>query len=152
MLPPVTRLVLPRRGFSTARSLQQVRIYTPVRNTGDFHTALRTSTTANTPLITLFTASYCPSCRVVKAALEKHFKERGDAAPDLQYAEVELDAQGGGVEELGSRYMVCSSLREAAALLLPRLARIARLRADARGYTDTLPAYASPFPSRRTRE
>lgn len=107
---------------STRRQLQQfstspptpqpVRVYTPIRNTGDFHTALRLSTTANAPLITLWTASYCPSCRTVKRELEKLFAERGGSAgsmeaKDLQYVEVELDAQGGGVDELGVRYMVC---------------------------------------------
>ena len=103
------RLVRPpqvRRCFSTTPVLRRTRIYTSIRNEFDLHTALRLSTTANTPLITLWTTSYCPSCRSVKAQLEKMFEDRGDELPDLRFVEVELDAQGGNVAELGSRYMV----------------------------------------------
>jgi hypothetical protein len=94
------------RVFHAGSILQKARIYDSVRNENDFHTALRLSTQINTPLITLWMASYCPSCRTVRPRLLELLANRGDMDPDVQYVEVELDAQGGGVGELGSRYMV----------------------------------------------
>lgn len=95
-----------RRSFYTSAPCQRVRIYDSIRNQGDFHTALRLSTTANVPLITIWTAGYCPSCRTVEPRIREILESRPDDAPDLQYVEVKLDAQGGEVQELGLRYMV----------------------------------------------
>ncbi|KAF8545333.1 hypothetical protein BDD12DRAFT_811385 [Trichophaea hybrida] len=96
------------RTFHVGSALQKVRIYDSVRNQNDFHSALRLSIQANTPLITIWTASYCLSCRTIRPRLLELLENRDDMDPDIQYVEVELDSQGGRMGELGSRYMINS--------------------------------------------
>jgi thiol-disulfide isomerase/thioredoxin len=77
-----------------------------IRNEGDFHTALRLSAAANIPMITYWTASYCPPCRTVKPLLHELLQQGGRRGWNLQYAEVEVDAPEPYMSELAMRYGV----------------------------------------------
>ncbi|KAI5778920.1 hypothetical protein EDC01DRAFT_672659 [Geopyxis carbonaria] len=105
MILRTLRLPLQRRFNSSAAAASKARLYDPIENAHDFHTALRLSTTANAPLVTLWTASYCPSCRAVAPTVAAALKE---TAHGVQFAEVRLDAQGGDMGELGLRHMIRS--------------------------------------------
>ncbi|PWW78331.1 hypothetical protein C7212DRAFT_323693 [Tuber magnatum] len=98
------RLPLPHRvsSFHTSQTLSQPRIYDSVRSTDTFHTLLLTHTTSSTPLITYWTTSYCPACRVVKPLLWRAVEGSNEK---IGLAEVELDAPG-DVGELGLRYSI----------------------------------------------
>lgn len=95
------------RGFSSTPTPAAVRIFDPITRRDDFHTTTRLATTANTPLIAFWTASFCPSCRSIKPKIMEYLENRDEGLPDIMFCEVELDAQGGNVAELGGRYMVC---------------------------------------------
>ncbi|KAL7276011.1 hypothetical protein RUND412_001006 [Rhizina undulata] len=97
------------RSFSAAAAARgKSRIYDSIRNEGDFHTALRLTTAANIPLITMWTASYCPTCKTVGPLLEDIVEKRGGDRDPVGLALVEVDAQGGNVGELAMRYMIRS--------------------------------------------
>ncbi|KAJ0338336.1 hypothetical protein COL154_012800 [Colletotrichum chrysophilum] len=84
-------------------------IYASVRRPDDFHTYQLLSSSARTPLITLWTTSWCGTCRVV-APLIRSIVESGvgEAEGGVAYCTVEFDApdvMGGG---LGMTYMISS--------------------------------------------
>ncbi|KAK7527145.1 uncharacterized protein IWZ02DRAFT_193558 [Phyllosticta citriasiana] len=97
---PVLRLFFsrPRRSFS--RSAPRLaasnanRIYTSVRNPDEFANLLLLSASSRRPLLTLWTASWCPSCQAVKPILEELVGKEGvgEEQGGVGYAEVEVDA------------------------------------------------------------
>ncbi|KAI9834581.1 MAG: hypothetical protein M1819_002957 [Sarea resinae] len=79
-----------------------------VRNEDEFSSLLLLSSANHTPLLTFWTASWCPSCRVV-APLVREMVERdgvGEKEGGVAFAEVELDSVTIG--DLGMRYMITS--------------------------------------------
>ncbi|KAG0638036.1 hypothetical protein HOY80DRAFT_1049251 [Tuber brumale] len=98
-----TRTPRPPRisNFHTSQTHSQSRTYDSVRSTDTFHTLLLTHTASSTPLITYWTTSYCPACRVVKPLLWRAVEQSSNGKIGL--VEVELDAPG-DVAELGLRY------------------------------------------------
>ncbi|CUS14068.1 unnamed protein product [Tuber aestivum] len=88
--------------FHTSQAHSQPRIYDSVRSTGAFHTLLLAHTASSTPLITYWTTSYCPACRVVKPLLWRAVESSNGK---IGLVEVELDAPG-DIRELGLRYSI----------------------------------------------
>lgn len=96
-----------------------------IRDPGTLQTHLLLSSSARTPLITLWTASWCASCRSVAPIIREVVEESstsadgegssasgdgdGDGAGAAMYAEVEIDSPTGG-GEMGGRYAVRSLL------------------------------------------
>ncbi|KAG9258694.1 uncharacterized protein F5Z01DRAFT_670401 [Emericellopsis atlantica] len=80
-----------------------------VRDPASLSTYLSLSAKSSTPLLTLFTAGYCPTCRHV-LPLVKQLVSSGvgdDATTNgVNFAEVEFDAPDN--MELGQRYMITS--------------------------------------------
>lgn len=70
------------------------RIYTSVRNPDEFANLLLLSASTRRPLITLWSASWCPSCQAVKPILEELVGKEGvgEEQGGVGYAEVEVDA------------------------------------------------------------
>ncbi|KAI8632665.1 hypothetical protein F5Y19DRAFT_326463 [Xylariaceae sp. FL1651] len=126
MLSPIARVTLTRasqglraRGFATSRGLRASnQIYASVRRPDDLHTYQLLSSSARTPLVTLWTASWCGTCRVV-APLVRSVVEAGVGeaeggvafctveydAPDIMSASMDGASGGGG---LGMTYMITS--------------------------------------------
>ncbi|KAM7208967.1 hypothetical protein V8F20_000845 [Naviculisporaceae sp. PSN 640] len=106
------KLELPssRSSFSTSRQLDaKNQIYASVRNLDQFHTYQLLSASARTPLITLWTTSYCPTCRVVSPLLEELVKSGvGEAEGGVAYCTVEYDAPDVMSAGLGLTYMINS--------------------------------------------
>ncbi|MCJ1471312.1 hypothetical protein MMC07_009960, partial [Pseudocyphellaria aurata] len=79
-----------------------------IRSKDEFSILLLHSTSRNQPLITLWTASFCSSCRVVlplvRDAIEKD--KIGENEGGVGFAEVEVDAPGMG--DLGGEYFINS--------------------------------------------
>lgn len=79
---------------------------TRIRNKDDFSTLLLLSASSKQSLITLWTASFCPSCSavapVIRDVIEKD--EIGESEGGVGFAEVEVDAPGLG--GLGGEYFV----------------------------------------------
>ncbi|KAI1427225.1 hypothetical protein F5Y12DRAFT_179269 [Xylaria sp. FL1777] len=102
------------RGFATSRpSRVQNQIYASVRRPADFHTYQLLSTSARTPLLTLWTTSWCSTCRAV-APLVRSLVEAGVGEPEggVAFCVVEYDAPdimaGDGVDRLGTTYVITS--------------------------------------------
>jgi len=88
-----------------------------VRSADDFSSLLLLSTSSNQPLITLWTASWCPSCRFISPLLTQliEAERAGESAADassfgsptsVAFAEVELDSPDIG--EVAGRYAITS--------------------------------------------
>lgn len=80
-------------GFSASRN----RIYTPIRHPSELHEAILLSSSARQPLITYWTASYCPPCKTIRPLLNKLLQCPvppcpSDPANAVAFAEVEFDA------------------------------------------------------------
>ena len=88
-----------------------------VRSHDEFNSLLLLSASSRTTFITFWTASWCPSCRVVKPIV-KEAKESGvgEEQGGVGFAEVEFDAPGMG--DLGLRYFVSSVLAWAETMVL----------------------------------
>ncbi|KAI9837129.1 MAG: hypothetical protein M1837_003125 [Sclerophora amabilis] len=105
----------------------RVKHHVQIRNPSDLSTLLLLSSSSGIPLITLWTASWCPSCRVVSPLLRQLVDAPGAGGEDrldgsgggdvdgggaresglpVSYVEVELDAPEIG--DLGMRYMITS--------------------------------------------
>ena len=80
-----------------------------IRNIDEFSTLLLLPTLSQRPLITLWTASYCSSCRVIapliRDAIEK--ERMGESEGGVGFVEVEVDAPGMG--GLGMEYLASRS-------------------------------------------
>ncbi|KAK3311442.1 uncharacterized protein B0T15DRAFT_75666 [Chaetomium strumarium] len=96
--------------FSTSR---QVRIsnqtHSPVRNLDQFHTYQLLSSSSRTPLLTLWTTSWCSTCRVVAPLIQELIESGvGEAEGGVGYCTVEYDAPDVMAAGLGLTYMVNS--------------------------------------------
>lgn len=64
-----------------------------VRSTDRFHTYLSLSVSSRQPLLTLWTASWCPTCRTIAPAIRALIESGvGEAEGGVAYAPVEFDA------------------------------------------------------------
>ncbi|CCD55660.1 hypothetical protein BofuT4_P154720.1 [Botrytis cinerea T4] len=99
-----------RRQFaSTASKKDQNRIYSPVRYPPDLATHISTSTSTSKPLLTLWTTSYCSTCKTVSPLLRAILESGvGEKEGGVLFAEIEYDAPDIMNEGLGMRYMVRS--------------------------------------------
>lgn len=79
-----------------------------VRNVNSLHTYLSLSTASNVPLLTLWTASWCPSCRAIAPLLRSliHEARVGEDRGGVNYVPVEFDAPDAA--SLASEYMITS--------------------------------------------
>ena len=81
-----------------------------VRSHDEFNNLLLLSASSRTPLLTFWTASWCPSCRVVMPIVREAIESGvGEQQGGVGFAEVEFDAPGMG--DLGIRYFVPAQRR-----------------------------------------
>ncbi|TLS22328.1 uncharacterized protein PpBr36_09884 [Pyricularia pennisetigena] len=99
-----------RAAFSTSRSAAaKNQIYSPIRSPSTFHTHLLLSSSARMPLITLWTTSWCPSCKHVEPLLKSVVESGvGEDQGGVGFALVELDAPDMQPSDLGLTYMINS--------------------------------------------
>ncbi|KAJ0158288.1 hypothetical protein CTA2_11930 [Colletotrichum tanaceti] len=96
--------------FSTSHNRPaKNQIYASVRRPDDFYTYQLMSSSSRTPLITLWTASWCGTCRVV-APLIRSLVEAGvgEAEGGVAYCTVEFDSPDVMSDGLGMTYMISS--------------------------------------------
>ncbi|KAI1140983.1 hypothetical protein F5Y05DRAFT_294160 [Hypoxylon sp. FL0543] len=101
---------LTARAFSVSRRRSAAnQIYASVRRPDDFHTYQLLSSSSRTPLITLWTTSWCATCHVI-APLIKSIIESGvgEAEGGVGYCEVQFDAPDIMSGGLGTEYMITS--------------------------------------------
>ena len=83
-----------------------------VRTKNDFQTLIALSTSSNIPLITFWTTSWCPTCKIagplIRDIIESPDGRYLSGDVKVGFAEVEVDAPDVGYG-LGARYMVCST-------------------------------------------
>ncbi|KAI9730032.1 MAG: hypothetical protein M1818_008301 [Claussenomyces sp. TS43310] len=107
-----TPTVSAARAFSTTRENKgRNRIYTPVRRADELATYILSSTSSRVPLITLWTASYCSTCRVVAPLLKRLVESGAGESADgnqVAYCEVEFDSPDIMDSGYGMRYMITS--------------------------------------------
>lgn len=76
-----------------------------VRYEDEFETLNLLSASSRIPLITLWSATWCPSCKVISPLLKELIKDGvGEAQGGVSYAEIELDSPTLG--GLAMRYQV----------------------------------------------
>lgn len=76
-----------------------------IRSEQDFNTLTLLSASIRQPLITFWTASWCPSCRVVRPLIKDALESGvGEAQGGVGFAEIEVDAPD--AKDLGLRYFV----------------------------------------------
>ncbi len=76
-----------------------------IRSEQDFNTLTLLSASSRQPLVTFWTASWCPSCRVVRPLIKEALDSGiGEAQGGVGFAEVEVDAPD--AKDLGFRYLV----------------------------------------------
>jgi thiol-disulfide isomerase/thioredoxin len=82
---------------------------TRVRNFDQFHNYQLLSSSARTPLLTLWTTSWCSTCRVVAPLLEELVESGvGEAEGGVAYCAVEFDAPDVMAAGLGLTFMINS--------------------------------------------
>ncbi|KAI0454077.1 hypothetical protein F5B21DRAFT_263727 [Xylaria acuta] len=102
------------RRFATSQtSRAKNQIYASVRRPDDFHTYQLLSSSARTPLITLWTTSWCSTCRVVGPLVRSLVESGvGEQEGGVAFCAVEYDApdmmSGAGGGGLGMTYMITS--------------------------------------------
>lgn len=83
-----------------------------IRNADSFNTYLSLSTSSRTPLITLWTASWCSTCRVVTPLMRSLIESGvGESHGGVSFATVEFDApeiMSGGSPNLAMDFMITS--------------------------------------------
>ncbi|KAK3331084.1 hypothetical protein B0H66DRAFT_88198 [Apodospora peruviana] len=94
--------------FSTSRKAEtRNQVYASVRNLDQFHTYQLLSASSRTPLLTLWTTSYCPTCRTVAPLIQSIIEAGvGEAEGGVGYCEVEYDAPDLMAAGLGLTYMI----------------------------------------------
>ncbi|TGJ83302.1 hypothetical protein E0Z10_g5444 [Xylaria hypoxylon] len=121
-MSPVTRATLAQtsrvlnvrvaRGFATSgasRAQNQNQIYASVRRPDDFHTYQLLSSSARTPLLTLWTTSWCSTCRVVTPLIRSLVEAGvGEQEGGVAFCTIEYDAPDimSGADGLGMTYMI----------------------------------------------
>ncbi|KAK4125078.1 hypothetical protein N657DRAFT_670914 [Parathielavia appendiculata] len=104
----------PRRAsrlrFSTSHNLRaENQVYASVRNLDQFHTYTLLSSSSRTPLLTLWTTSWCSTCRVVAPLIQELVESGvGEAEGGVGYCTVEYDAPDVMAANLGLTYMINS--------------------------------------------
>ncbi|KAK6507316.1 hypothetical protein TWF481_005758 [Arthrobotrys musiformis] len=88
------------------RSRPGLRTFDPVRSEDELYTLLMLSTSRRLPLITLWSASWCPSCRTIRPLVQDLVDERAKSGLLLGFAEVEIDLPT--TSSLSSRYSINS--------------------------------------------
>ncbi|KAK4102739.1 hypothetical protein N658DRAFT_422947 [Parathielavia hyrcaniae] len=99
-----------RLRFSTSHNPRaKNQVYSPVRNLDQFHTYTLLSSSSRTPLLTLWTTSWCSTCRIV-APLVQELVESGVGEPEggVGYCTIEYDAPDVMTANLGLTYMINS--------------------------------------------
>ncbi|KAG5979299.1 hypothetical protein E4U55_005318 [Claviceps digitariae] len=83
-----------RRAFhSTAPCLMKNQIYDPVRNPDSLTTYISLSSSSRTPLLTLWTTSWCPTCHRVLPLLQSLIESGvGEPQGGVAFAPVEFDS------------------------------------------------------------
>jgi len=93
---------------STASALTAC-ICCSVRNLDQFHTYQLLSASSQIPLLTLWTTSYCPTCRTVEPLIKSMVESGvGEAEGGVAYCTVEYDAPDVMATGLGLTYMINS--------------------------------------------
>lgn len=83
------------------------RIFDPVRSPSDFDTLNLLAASNRTALITLWTASWCPSCRILAPLVRQLVEEGvGEEQGGVGLAEIEFDSPNLG--DVAGRYMITS--------------------------------------------
>ncbi|KAL8856715.1 MAG: hypothetical protein Q9178_006672 [Gyalolechia marmorata] len=99
-----------KRSFATSppRRLKN-RVYTPVRSESELSSLLQLSTSNKTPLITLWTASWCSSCRTIRPFLADLIENDAlsESHGGVGYVEVEMDSPDIGTLA-GNKYFITS--------------------------------------------
>jgi thiol-disulfide isomerase/thioredoxin len=91
--------------MSTANSSLTV----SVRHPDELSTYILSSTSSRTPFITLWTASWCPSCRVISPLVNSLVSSGvGELEGGVAYCEVEFDSQEIMDSGFGMQYMITS--------------------------------------------
>ncbi|KAF3159335.1 hypothetical protein EYR41_011501 [Orbilia oligospora] len=72
-------------------SKPRLRIFDPVRSEDGLYTLLVLSTSRRLPLITLWSASWCPSCHAIRPLIQDLVDEQAKNGLLLGFAEVEID-------------------------------------------------------------
>ncbi|KAJ6444124.1 thioredoxin-like fold protein [Purpureocillium lavendulum] len=111
------RGVMPMAGrasfSSSAARPARNQVLDPIRNPDSFYTHLSLSSSARAPLLTLWTASWCPTCRAVLPLLTS-LVESGVGEPEggVMLAPVEFDSPDimavSGADNLAMTYMITS--------------------------------------------
>ncbi|CAM1502016.1 Fc.00g040000.m01.CDS01 [Cosmosporella sp. VM-42] len=108
--PSVTRE--PRAWVSTSSPRQaKNQIYAPIRNADSFATYLSLSSSSRTPLLTLWTASWCSTCRVVAPMIRSLVESGvGESHGGVAFTTVEFDSPDimSGSPNLALDYMITS--------------------------------------------
>ncbi|CZT46571.1 uncharacterized protein RSE6_07017 [Rhynchosporium secalis] len=101
---------IPARFFSTTKDKQaKNRVFTPVRRPDEFYSYLSLSTSARTPLLTFWTASYCNTCKTVSPILQELINSGvGEEEGGITYCEIEYDSMDIMDSGLGMTYMITS--------------------------------------------
>ncbi|KAK1730033.1 hypothetical protein CaCOL14_013067 [Colletotrichum acutatum] len=110
MPPPKQFISAAAAHFSTSRtSPAKNQIYASVRRPDDFHTYQLLSSSSRTPLITLWTTSWCGTCRVVAPLIQSIVESGvGEAEGGVGYCTVEFDSPDVMSGGLGMTYMITS--------------------------------------------
>ncbi|KAH8677008.1 hypothetical protein BGZ61DRAFT_307161, partial [Ilyonectria robusta] len=101
------------RAFLSTSEPRQAKnqIYAPIRNPDSFTTYLSLSSSARTPLLTFWTASWCSTCRVVSPMLRSLIEAGvGEDEGGVAFATVEFDSPDimSGSPNLALDYMITS--------------------------------------------
>ncbi|KAG9233669.1 hypothetical protein BJ875DRAFT_484893 [Amylocarpus encephaloides] len=110
-IAPRCQLAIPiARSFSATKDWKgRNRIYDSVRRPDDFQSYLLLSSSSKTPLITLWTASYCSTCQTILPLLNELVSSGvGEDEGGVAFCEVEYDANDILTSDLGMRYMITS--------------------------------------------
>ncbi|ORY67723.1 uncharacterized protein BCR38DRAFT_456398 [Pseudomassariella vexata] len=105
-----TGTVPANRSFSASRQLRASNIkHAAVRRPDELQSYLLLSASTRKPLITLWTASYCPTCRVVEPLVQEVIESGiGEAEGGVNYCIVEYDSPDIMADGMGMTYMISS--------------------------------------------
>ncbi|KAK3363675.1 hypothetical protein B0T25DRAFT_52535 [Lasiosphaeria hispida] len=108
---PSFTCISPSRAFllTSSRRAAKNQVYASVRNSDQFHNYQLISSSSRTPLLTLWTTSWCPTCRTVEPLL-RHLVESGvgETEGGVGYCTVECDAPDIMEASLGLTYVINS--------------------------------------------
>ncbi|KAK4999873.1 hypothetical protein LTR66_001184 [Elasticomyces elasticus] len=92
---------------TTAARKSKNRLYNKIRTENELNTLLLLSASSRIPLLTLWTANWCPSCKVISPVIRELIEDGvGEEEGSVGFAEVEIDAPTVG--SLGITYMITS--------------------------------------------